>query len=236
MPDESYGFELVAFDVAGTTLSVADEVPAAFRYAFSTVDLGVSDAQVRAVRGVSKREAIGELLSTLTPDPKHDELTRTADAVFSAFKRRLQDAYGRAEVRPVAGAEETFAWLKDRGIAVALTTGFDRDLVHLLLARVGWTDTLDAVVCDDDVEHGRPEPDLILEAMHRTNTQNVARVVAVGDTTADLQAAQRAGVGLAVGVLSGAHTEEMLRSAPHDAIIGSVAELPAVLRASGRIE
>ena len=66
--------------------------------------------------------------------------------------------------------------------------------------------------------------------MRRTMTQDAARVVAVGDTTADLHAARRAGVGWAVGVLSGAHTEEILRQAPHDAIIGSVADLPPVLR------
>ena len=58
-------FDLVAFDVAGTTISVADEVPVALRYAFSTVDLGVSDAQVRAVRGLSKRQDIENLLLTL---------------------------------------------------------------------------------------------------------------------------------------------------------------------------
>ncbi len=110
------------------------------------------------------------------------------------------------------------------------------ELVQLLLARVGWTDTFDAVICHDDVEEGRPAPDLILEAMRKTMTQDVARVVAVGDTTADLHAARRAGVGYAVGVPSGAHGEEILPQAPHDAIIGSVADLPSILHMARELE
>ncbi len=222
--------ELVAFDVAGTTLRVADEVPEAFRHAFSAQDLHVRDDDITGVRGVSKPKAIRELLASLAPARDPAALAATGDAIFSTFKERLLTSYRTAEVRPIEGVESTFEWLRARGAAIALTTGFDRELIQLLLARVGWTDAFDAVICDDDVEEGRPAPDLIFEAMRRTKTQDVARVVAVGDTTADLHAARRAGVGCAVGVLSGAHTEEILRQAPHDAIIGSVADLPSVLR------
>ena len=69
--------------------------------------------------------------------------------------------------------------------------------------------------------------------MRRTRTKDVARVVAVGDTTADLYAANHAGVGHAVGVLSGGHPLEMLRQAPHDVIVESVADLPGVLQVKG---
>ena len=72
--------------------------------------------------------------------------------------------------------------------------------------------------------------------MRRTMTQDAARVIAVGDTTADLHAARRAEAGWAVGVLSGAHTEEILQQAPHDAIIGSFANLPSILRVARELE
>ena len=234
--DSPLGFELVAFDMAGTTLRVSNEVPAALQHAFSTVDLRVSDAQVRSVRGISKRHAIAKLLQASSPQLGGETLDATRDAVFASFKRRLIEIYETAPVQPITGAEETFSWLRGRGISVALTTGFDRELVDLLLARVGWTGTLDAVVCDDDVAHGRPAPDLILEAMHRTKTEHTASVVAVGDTTADLEAARQAEVGCAVGVLSGAHEEAMLRQIPHDAILESVADLPRFLMANRTAE
>ena len=79
MPDNTVGCDLVAFDVTGTTLSVATEVPVALQYALSTVDLGISDVQVRSVRGVSLTEAytsdemfcsgtMGELVAVTTLD------------------------------------------------------------------------------------------------------------------------------------------------------------------------
>ena len=69
-------------------------------------------------------------------------------------------------MRPVGGAVEAFFGLRERGVKVALTTGFDRDTTTLLLSALGWLkNTVDAIVCGDDVVHGRPEPDLILRAM-----------------------------------------------------------------------
>ncbi len=223
---------MVALDIAGTTLSVADDVPNALRHALSPLGLAVSDAQIEAVRGRSKRGAIRELLTALTPVRSEAELDGLAGASFSAFRERLLTSYRTAAVRPIDGAVQTLAWLQGQGTQVALATGFDRELTELLLTRVGWMDAVGAVVCDDDVAHGRPAPDLIFEAMSRTHTRDAARVVAVGDTTADLLAAKSAGVGSAVGVLSGAHTLEMLHGAPHDFILPSVADLPSVLRAT----
>jgi phosphoglycolate phosphatase-like HAD superfamily hydrolase len=54
-------------------------------------------------------------------------------------------------------------------------------------------------------------------------------VVAAGDATSGMLAARRAGAGLTVGVLSGAHRAGPLRAAGADALIDSVADLPALL-------
>ena len=57
-----------------------------------------------------------------------------------------------------------------------------------------------------------------------------AREVAkVGDTAVDLQEGTMAGCGLVVGVLSGGHDRAVLGEQPHDALLNSVAELPALL-------
>ena len=109
---------------------------------------------------------------------------------------------------------------------MALTTGFDRDIATLLLSLLGWTaDTIDAVVCGDDVANGRPAPDLIRLAMKLTGVHDPLQVANVGDTTLDLESAARAGVRWNIGVLSGAHAREALERAPHTEIIQSVADL-----------
>ena len=129
-------------------------------------------------------------------------------------------------MRSIANASDIFRRLKDNGVKVALTTGFDRDTTMLLMSSLGWTSAVvDAVVCGDDVQNGRPAPDMILLAMRLTGIDDASQVANIGDTALDLEAAARAGVTWNIGVLSGAHRRETLERAPHTHIISSIADL-----------
>jgi phosphonatase-like hydrolase len=123
-----------------------------------------------------------------------------------------------------------FAWLRGRGIRVALNTGFDRDTTRMLLAALGWeAGTVDVIVCGDEVPQGRPAPYLIFRCMEATGTISVGRVATVGDTALDLQAGHNAGVRFNVGVLTGAHGRDLLAAEPHTHLLASVADLPTLL-------
>jgi len=58
----------------------------------------------------------------------------------------------------------------------------------------------------------------------------VSQVAIVGDNVADLEAGNRAGAGLVVGVRSGGASADDLAASPHTHLIDSVAELASVLR------
>ena len=62
--------------------------------------------------------------------------------------------------------------------------------------------------------------------MSRLQLADAARVASVGDTVSDLEAGANAGTRWNIGVLSGAHSREQLATAPHSALIDSVASLP----------
>ena len=165
----------------------------------------------------------------LTAHRDESVASQKAQEVYGSFKAFLLDCYRTGPLVPIEGAEATFDWCRDKGIDVALTTGFDRELAELLVQRLEWEAEIDTLVCNDDVANGRPAPDLILTAMRRRNRVDVSRVASVGDTVSDLQAGANAGTGFNVGVLSGAHSREQLLAAPHTALIGSVADLPGLL-------
>ena len=209
---------LVIFDMAGTTVEDNGQVPGAFAATLAIHNIAVSADDITRVRGASKRQAIRDLL----PPAQADQAAR----IYSDFRKNLSDAYRNGGARPVAGAEAMIRSLRGKGIKVALTTGFDRDIATLLLTAIGWTPRcIDAIVCGDDVTNGRPAPDMIVLAMKLTGVEDPALVANVGDTSLDLEAAARAGVRWNIGVLSGAHKREALERAPHTAIIDSVAEL-----------
>lgn len=216
---------LVVFDMAGTTVEDRGQVPLALAAALRQAGLSVSPEQLRAVRGASKRQVILECLP-----PTGDRAAR-ADRVYAAFREELARHYAVGGVRAVPGASETFEWLRQRGIRLALTTGFDRETTGLLLGALGWDHGMaEAVVCGDDVAQGRPAPYLIFRAMEATGTTDVQQVASVGDTALDLQAGCHAGVRWNIGVLSGAHDRRTLEAEPHTHLLSSVAALPELWR------
>lgn len=214
---------LVVFDMAGTTVEDAGQVPAAFTEVLRSHGIEVTARQLNALRGASKRDAIRHFAL----QQAQDDVEARTDAIFGDFRSHLSQLFRSGGVRPIGGAESTFAWLRARGIKVALNTGFDRTIADLIVAALDWKSIVDAMVCGDDVKNGRPAPDLIYQAMAATGTTDSARVMAIGDTVLDLRAGRNAGVGCVVGVLSGAHDRTQLETEPHDALISSVADLPA---------
>ncbi len=212
------------FDLVGTTIWFGNYVMEAFRQAFNESGIRLKDKEIKAIRGRSKRDAIAGILQVHSGS----NALGMIETVYGTFQKLLIDSVSEQGVEPVPGTDDVFGWLRDRKVKIALNTGFDRHIISMLLDRVDWSGIVDAVVCGNDVERGRPAPDLILKAMEQTGCTNPSRVLAVGDTRFDLLAAKNAGV-LGIAVLSGAGNDEQLKACPHYAIIPSVADLHKVL-------
>ena len=218
---------LVIFDLAGTTVHDTGQVVAAFTTALAEHDISVTPDELSQVRGSSKRNAIRQFIS------EGPNQTEQADRVYAAFCQHLTERYTTEGVTPIEGAAEVFKWLKSLGIKIALNTGFDRDITTLLVSALGWhTGIVDAIVCGDEVRQGRPAPYLIFHAMEATGITSVHHVAAVGDTILDLQAGFHAGVRWNIGVLSGAHSRQLLELAPHTHLLQSIQELPTLWSAA----
>jgi phosphonatase-like hydrolase len=186
----------------------------------------VSPAEIGPWRGASKRAVIQHFVDQQSKQSEMDK-QRLALDIYKDFVEQVNEAY--KSVPPISGAEETIRKLRENDYLVATTTGFDREIVMPIFRRLGWENYFAAIVASDDVSKGRPAPYMIFHAMEAALVNNVAEVMAVGDTPLDLQAAKNAGVRGIVGVLSGVGTEEQLRHEPHTRIIPSVADLPALL-------
>ena len=218
--------KLVVFDLAGTVIEDAGQVATAFTAVLRNHEIEITSDSLREVRGASKREVIQHFVERQFDGS--DVLTHTEE-IYNSFRSTLAGLYEEDGVREIAGATETFTWLQERGIRVALNTGFDRVITELLVNSMRWgQDLVNAVVCGDDVARGRPAPYLIFRAMEMSGVTSVHHVTNVGDTILDLQAGRNAGVRYNIGVLSGAHTKALLEPEPHTHLLSSVAMLPAL--------
>lgn len=220
--------ELVVLDMAGTTI---DDGQAVYRVLEETVVAhggAPSEADIARWHGAAKHEALRALLTPADGAPPTYEALA---AIVDDFRSRLAAAYADRPPVPLPGIPEALDTLRRNGIRVALSTGFDRDIVGSLLAALGWEgDAMaDAIVCGSDVRAGRPAPYMIFHAMEQLGIHDVGRVLVAGDTPRDLQAGTNAGAGLVVGVLSGAGTKEDLSAHAHTHLLPSVADLPSLL-------
>jgi phosphonatase-like hydrolase len=217
--------KLAIFDVAGTVIEDHGEVVSSFVDALAAHGIGVSSEELMEFKGAAKREVIRFMGWRKRNEPLSEP---AVEAVYADFERLVNERY-EEQLAPIAGAEETFESLRKRGMQMALTTGFGQATLDLVVRRLGWEEWFAAKISSDEVKMGRPAPYLIFRAMERCGCRSVHEVLNVGDTPLDLQSAKNAGVAVNVGVLSGLYRRERLMCEPQDALLASVADLPALL-------
>jgi len=232
--------ELVVFDMAGTTVTDHHEVERCFALAAAETGLFVTDERILAMQGLAKRYVFETLWKEQLGDV-HPDVNHQVDVSYAAFRGILEKHYATNGATPTEGCLDTFAYLHERGIAIALTTGFYRTVTDIILEKLGWLDGLDQdrvgsrdsliqlSIASDEVERGRPYPYMIERAMATLGVTNPKAVINIGDTPSDLLSGRAAGVGLNLGITNGTHTQEQLETYPHDLLLASLVDLPQLV-------
>jgi HAD superfamily hydrolase (TIGR01509 family) len=92
---------------------------------------------------------------------------------------------------PLPGARDLAETLRRRGIPVAVASNSPRRFVGAALASAGLDDLFEVIVSADDVEHGKPAPDLYLAACARLGA-DPRRSVAFEDSRTGVASARAA--------------------------------------------
>jgi HAD superfamily hydrolase (TIGR01509 family) len=111
------------------------------------------------------------------------------DAISRDVVRRMQDSY-RCELPLLPGADEavrTLASLWPLGLA----SSSNREIIDLVLELTGFADAFRVTVSSEEVERGKPAPDVYLKAAQRLGA-DPARCVAIEDSGNGLRAAAAA--------------------------------------------
>ena len=216
--------DLIVFDIAGTTLKDRNDVNLCVREALLAAGHDVPIDQINPLMGLPKPTAIRQLLGEGASEA-------AVDLIHDDFVEKMKEHYRTyPDVTPIEGVEEAFAQFRNAGIKVALDTGFSSDITSVILERLGWdASVIDGAVSSDEVDNGRPFPDMIFHHMKAFGIEDVARVAKVGDAPADLNEGTNAGCAFVIGVLCGTHTSEQLSNYPHTHLVEAVRDLPALL-------
>jgi len=96
-------------------------------------------------------------------------------------------------LRLIEGVEDVLVTLADRDILAAVVTNTHRPLALKVLCQLGIARWFKDVVGGDEVEHGKPAPDMVLLGCERVGV-GPDEALFVGDTDADVKAGEAAGV------------------------------------------
>src|ERR1700741_2037813 len=136
---------LAVFDIAGTTVADDNAVANAFCKAFKTYGYGgVSEADVKPLMGYKKPLAIRMALEKLQVNWDVELI----ENIHDEFVGEMMDYYEYSpEVKPMMQAEDVFLQLKEKGIMIALNTGFSKDIADVIVNRLQWKENGG---CDDE--------------------------------------------------------------------------------------
>lgn len=219
--------ELVVLDLAGTLVRDDGAVEGAFVDALRSVGALQSDepddALVAMVRETMGRSKIAVFTGWLGNEDD-------AQAANQAFELAYAARVHAGECTALPGADEALDELRELDVDLAVTTGFSEGTRDLLLETLGWTGVFNVALSPTHALRGRPAPDLVLAAALEVQVDDMRRVAVVGDTTNDLLSGHRAGAGVLIGVLTGAHSRESLEAVPNTHVLESVGDVPDVVR------
>lgn len=152
---------------------------------------------------------------------------RPLTADWEAFARRYRDAFA-AELKPVDGIVEALDRIE---LLTCVASSGTAESIEIKLRLTGlWERFAGRIVSADDVDHGKPAPDLFLLAAERMGVEPPACAV-VEDSPFGVQAARAAGM-RSFAYAGGIMSAERLRSA--DVIFDDMRELPTLLGLSRR--
>lgn len=251
-------FKAVVFDWAGTMIDFGSFAPmGAFVDTFARFGVAVTIADARKPMGLPKRSHIAAMLAEphvaarwqqargqLPDEAAIDEVYR----VFVPLNEEVVANYATL----IPGALEALAYLRAKGMKIGSTTGYTRSIMERVLplaAQQGYVP--DNLVCADDLPLGRPTAIGMYKCFLDLMVHPAAAVIKVDDTAPGIAEGVAAGcvtVGLTLsGNEAGLTADELAALTPEtradlhktvgatliaagaDHVIGTVAELPALI-------
>jgi HAD superfamily hydrolase (TIGR01549 family) len=208
--------QAVIFDIDGTIIDSVDLHIESWKRAFQKFGKECSYESIRRQIGEGADEFLAVFFSGEELDRLRTDLENYRSELFK------MEYLPRAKAFPKV--RELFERIKQDGrkIALASTAKEEEIKIYKEMARID--DLVDAVACSEDVKHSKPHRDICSAAVQKLGDIASDRVIAVGDTRYDAEAAGKINV-RTIGVLCGGGNREELHQAGCVAIYRDPADL-----------
>jgi HAD superfamily hydrolase (TIGR01509 family) len=208
----------VIFDIDGTLVDSVDLHAEAWRVAFKNFGKSVSLENVRRQIGKGGDQLLPVCLSPKEMENFGEELEQYRSELFKKQFLPLVKAF--------PAVRQLFERIRkdDKRIALASSAKEDEIKTYKQIARIG--DLVEAETSSDDAEKSKPYPDIFHAALEGLGHVAPDRVLVVGDTPYDAEAAAKANL-RTIGLMCGGWSDSDLRQAGCCAIYRDPADLLA---------
>ena len=194
----------ILFDLDGTLVDSVYQHVLAWREALEAGGIRLSVWRIHRRIGMSGGLMVNALARETGMRLNANEVARLQEVHRDAYIR-LAD-----QVRPLPGARELLAYLRDNDVPHAIATSGKIESAQYALNALG-VGRETTVITRDMVHRAKPDPDLFLKAAEMLGA-NISHSFVVGDSVWDLMAAQRARA-MGIGLMSGGYGGDELQRA-----------------------
>ena len=206
----------VVFDVDGTLVDSVDVHAQAWVDAFAEFGHEVGFADVRRQIGKGGDQLMPVFLSKA-------EIERCGEKLEERRGVLLKERYLH-RIQPFPAVRELFQRVLADGKAIALASSAKEDELEQYKKITNIVDLVDVETSSDDAEKSKPHPDIFRAALAKLDIAQPGRVIVIGDTPYDAEAAAKGGL-RTVGLLCGGWSEDELRRAGCVAVFRDPADL-----------
>jgi HAD superfamily hydrolase (TIGR01509 family) len=208
----------VILDIDGTLLDSNAQHAQAWSDALAEHGYDVDSGRIRPLIGMGGDKVLPELIGLSEESPTGQRISERRGEIFRT--KYLP------QVRPFPRVRDLVERLDREGHTIVVASSASKEDLRALLEKAGVRDLLAGETSSDDAERSKPDPDIVHAAMQKLGLPP-ERVVMIGDTPYDVEAAKRAGIRTIALRSGGCWSDTALQGAA--AIYGDPADLLAHL-------
>ena len=193
----------VLLDIDGTLLESNDAHARSWCQALAEFGIDRRFEDVRPLIGMGSDKLIPQLTDL---DSESELAHRLAERRSQIFKE-----VHLPKLRPCRGARPLVERMRSEPLELAVATSASKAELEPLLEAAKVADLIDEKTSSDDAGESKPAPDIVEAAASRLGLAR-SELLMIGDTPYDVEAAQRAGIGI-VALRCGGWSDERLRGA-----------------------
>lgn len=185
IPPPRRPLEGVLLDVDGTLIDSNDAHAQSWVETFADFGYAIAFDRVRPLMGKGGDKLLPELTGVESDSPQGRKMARQRAELFrSNFL---------PNVRALPGAHQLLARMRHEGLRLVIATSANEEELDALLEQTGLEELVNKKTSSSDADRSKPDPDIISAALRRGRLEP-GRVVMLGDTPYDVEAAAKAGV------------------------------------------